>query len=182
MKITPMIIHKECSDFLQFSNGTPLVKCLPTTGSDMRKVKVRKKNSFDSLDHIFNMVFSDHENIRQRCIFANTEKSLSSLQPVDNEETFYIFPKNGFLFKFNPNINRSSLEFQETIDKLIALVGETDAFSKMKDVVNYGYSSGDAHSIEYALNSDCEIIIHGIPYFFAVRKSSVKSYSTLFSL
>lgn len=175
------IIIKECSEFIKESKGNPLIRYLPTDGEHQRKVKVRKKKKNSSFDLLFNTVFSKHPDLRQRCIFANGLKGLKDVEPFIEEgtEPFYVFPINGFKFMYSSSVYYSSTQYKDTFDQIAEVIGESDAMETLSEVLKYDYVSED---LLKGIKQGCEIIIYGIPYFYAVRKSSVISYSTLFSL
>jgi hypothetical protein len=170
------IIKMECSEFLKASDLKPLIRVLPKQGSDYRKVKVRKRNKNTDFDRLFNSVFSKYPDIRARCVFGNTKVDFI---PEDKEE-FYIFPIDGFKYIFSYQVQNSTEQYREAFDALMStLITEEAVTEAFTDLLRYNYQSKD---LKYALASDCEIIVYNIPYFYAVRKSSVINYSTLFSL
>lgn len=172
MKIT---IIRECSDFLKASEGKPLRKLLRNNGPDTRKVKVRKKKQVSEVGTIFNEVFSSPADIRQRCIFANGD----SLSRVESYDSFFIFPINGFKYMFCPNVIDSDVEYTARLKELQETTPE-DAVMLLKEVMQFEYVHNQ--NLLEAITRGDEIIIYGIPYYYAIRESTVKSYSTLFSL
>jgi hypothetical protein len=171
-------IMKECSEFIKLSEGKPLVKYLPSGGPDNQKIKVRKKQRESTFDKFFNGAFStSHPNMRQRCVFASGNLVPSKYPPA-NQDLFYIFPTNGFKFMYSTNVRDSSVQYKETLESFMDIFGDeaTDAFS---EVLKYDYAN---NYLLGGIDSGCEIIIYSIPHYYAIRKSSIKSYSTLFSL
>ena len=169
-------IARGCSDFLKASNGIPLIRLLPKAGPSMRSVKIRKKKSASPFDKAFNTVFIDHKDVRQRCIFVNgshTRVNDSSLTP------FYIFPKNGFKFMYSTAVVDSGQQYGAAFDDLIKAMDVDTATSIIGDVLSYDYKTTN---LSVGLLSGCEIIIFNCPSYFAIRRDTVKSYSTLFSL
>jgi len=178
MKIS---ISRECSEFLRESNGHPLVKFLPKEGSDQRKLKVRKGKANSNFDISFNTVFSDHPDLRQRCIFTNGIAGLSKAEESSDPlfEAFYIFPSDGYKFIYSPNVFNSSIQYKETLEKFVEFLGADGAIETFSDVLKYDYMSTDLAS---GISLGSEIILYGIQYYYALKMDSVKSYSTLFSL
>jgi hypothetical protein len=170
-------IMKECSEFIKLSEGKPLVKYLPTDGPDNRKIKVRKKQTTSTFDKLFNNVFTSHPDLRQRCVFASGNLN-ESKYPPENQELFYIFPTDGYQFMYSPNVRNSSVQYKETLESFMDILGD-DAPTTFSEVLKYDYVTNNLVS---GLDTGCEIIVYGVPYYYAIRKSSIKSYSTLFSL
>lgn len=169
-------IIRECSDFLKASNGVPLVRMLPMDGPTVRDVKIRKKKSTTPVDEAFNTVFSDHPNLRQRCVFANGSHAKS-----DNPllEEYYVFPKNGFKFMYSTSVTNSGQQYGEVLANLNTVMSPEAAASTITDVLTYDYKTEDLYS---GLVCGCEIIVFGSSSYIALSRESVKSYSTLFSL
>ena len=174
-------IIKECSDYLRESNGNALCRFLPKRGSDFRKVKVRRKRAETDFDQYFNETFINHPDIRQRCIFANGLNSIDSLTEAQDPELdkFYIFPVDGYKFIYSPEVINSYLAYSDTFETLVNLMGEKAATSKFHKILEYNYTS---ENLVKGIKSGSEIILYGVPHYYAIRCSSVKSYSTLFSL
>lgn len=174
-------VIRECSNFLVESKGNPLIKYLPKNGPDQRKIKVRKGKKPSTFDNLFNNVFIDHPNLRQRCVFCNGVSGISKLEQSEDEslDCFYIFPVDGFEFIYSPIVFDSSIQYKDTLQKFIEVMGECDAIETFSEVLKYDYTSSDL--IE-GIQTGCEIIVYSIPYYYAIRKSSVQNYSTLFSL
>lgn len=168
-------IVKECSDFLKESQGNPLVKYLPTYGSDIRKIKVRKHKNSSEFDDTFNKVFSEYPDLRQRCVFCN---GLHRRPITRDQSLFYIFPINGYKYLYSKHIDDSQ-KYRHVYDDLSNIMENTDTFDTFSEVLEFDYS--DENLIE-GIKSDCEIIVFGIPYYYAVNIGTVKNYSTLFSL
>jgi len=176
-----MKIVRECSDFLRDSEGHPLVKFLPKEGPDSRKIKVRKRKSSSKFDESFNKVFITHPNLRQRCVFANGQRGLNSIMESadDTLEAFYIFPINGFQFIYSPNVYISSVQYRETLEMFVEVMGCGDAIAAFSEVLKYDYIST---KFAEGLILGSEMILYGFPHYYAIKKSTINSYSTLFSL
>ena len=169
-------IIRECSDFLKASKGSPLVRMLPKAGPTDRNVKIRKKKSVTPVDEAFNTVFSDHPNLRQRCVFLNGSHSKSDDTTLGE---FYVFPKNGFQFMYSTSVTDSSQQYGNVLENLNGAMSPESAASTIADVLTYDYKTDDLHN---GLICGCEIIVFGCASYVAISRESVKSYSTLFSL
>jgi len=176
-------IVRECSDFLRNSEGHPLVKFLATAGPDSRKIKVRKRKAASEFDESFNNVFINHPDLRQRCIFANGERGLSlvdnNFSAEGNLDAFYIFPVNGFQFIYSPHVFNSSIQYRETLERFLEVMGNVDAIMAFSEVLKYDYTST---KFAEGLSLGSEMILYGLQYYYAIRKSTINNYSTLFSL
>jgi hypothetical protein len=175
-------IIRECSSFLKNSGGVPLTKCLPAKGSDMRKVKVRKKKSTSYFETLFNNVFIEHHDIRQRCILSN---GISGADRGDGYgdsalDLFYIFPIDGYQFMYSPNVYSSSLQYKETLGKFIENMNEEQAIRAfLSEVLRYDYVFSNLNE---GLQLGCEVIVYGVSHYYAIRKSSINNYSAIFSI
>jgi hypothetical protein len=164
-------ITDECFEFLTESGGKPLLKNLPRQRDGFIKVKVRHKRATDSFYESFNTAF-EHERTRlwQRSVFAQGEKTFApSTDPT--LEPFYIFPVDGFRYMYNP-YTTSTVEYKETFRKLLANVGDA-APELFQTMLKYDYvfdRLGDG------ISGGSEIIIYGIPYYYALRKSLIDDY------
>jgi hypothetical protein len=165
-------ITEECSQFLQESNGFPLLKNLPVDNHGFRKVKVRKKKKQQNvLIEAFNETFNNHSNLMERSIFAH---GMNSFIPVcsDEVEPFYIFPINGYKFLFAENVANTTEVYKTTLATLIENYGEK-GLKIFKEVLKYQYTFDNL--IE-GLATNSEIIIYDIPYYYAIRYSLIENY------
>lgn len=173
--ILPPTIKRECSIFLHESNNKPLIKNLSIRNDGFKKIKVRKKKKQDIFIEAFNIAFPEHKNIFQRSIFANGDNA--SIPPTNSDiEPFYIFPIDGYKFMYNIQVKNSSLEYKESIDNILKNINENAAIEIFSDIIRKNYNNND---LEHGINSDAEIIIYGIPYYYAIRKSLVDHYVKL---
>lgn len=160
------------------SQGQPLMKSLPHDGSDIRKIKVRKKKSLSEVGTLFNEVFSDPSDLRQRCILAHGRDNALVTNP--NHDNFFIFPVNGFQFMHSPNVFEMEHDYKQRLVDLQLATSEEEGKRLLRDVISFEYVKNQ--NLVEAITRGDEIVIYGIPYYYAIRESSVKSYSTLFSL
>jgi len=173
-------IIRECSGFLRESCGEALIKYLPIDSPDSLKVKLRKQRTSTDFDKLFNLVFMDHPDLRQRCVFSNGVTGARHMNNNSDLEAFYIFPIDGYKFIYSPNVDESRIQYGEMLLNIVDAMGdETKAFKTFVDVLNYDYTSED---LATGISSGCEIILYGFTHFYAIRASSVKRYSSLFSL
>ena len=171
-------IVRECSDFLKASDGIPLVRQLPVEGPTERRVKIRKKRSVTPFDEAFNSVFSEHPDVRQRCVYANGDHTQPLFDPT--MEPFYIFPKNGFKYMYSTSVTDSARQYGATYDALNQVMDSpASVYQTIGEILLFDYRTYD---LRVALESGCEIIIFGCSSYYAIARRAVKSYSTLFSL
>lgn len=168
-------LYQECSQYLKESNRLPLLKNLPTCYDGFKKVKVRKKNKHDAVMEAFNKSFPQHKHAFQRSIFANTEYTFipstdSSLEP------FYIFPINGYKFVYNPQVNNFSNQYGQNLQNLINNVSKLVAIDMVSIGITQSYTDKNLYR---GMKEGAEIIIYGIPYYYAIRKSLVDDYSQI---
>lgn len=165
-------IKEHCSQFLRESAGLPLFKSLPAAYNDFHRVKVRLQKRRDHIAEVFDKAFGDKcANIRQRAIFA------SSVAPLLKEDTdsFYVFPINGYKFLYSKEVTNSSNNYQAVMATMLEQFEDTSgAIDMVTDLLKYTYSSSN---ICEGISSDSEIILYGIPYYYAVRSSTCENYS-----
>jgi hypothetical protein len=164
-------ISNECSQFLTESNGNYLVKQLPSAYQGFSKVKVRLGKNKKGFVENFNRAFEDRRpSLHQRAIFAHANINLLQ-ETQERTEPFYIFPIDGYSIMFNPAVTDSSTDYTE-YEKL-HIDGDI-----VSDQLKMSYQSG---SLSEALRSNCEIIIYGIPYYYALRSSLIEDYALFFT-
>lgn len=171
------LIKSECSQFLKESASLPLLKTLPNTYYNFHKVKVRLQKRKDSVTEVFERAFGQtFVNIRQRSVFA-----YPSPQPIaEGVDQFYIFPVNGYKFLYSKEVTNSSSDYKRMVDTLFEQFEDQNKASEMvSDLLKYTYSSASLHE---GIVSDSEIILYGIPYYYAVRVDACQGYSSLLGL
>jgi hypothetical protein len=163
-------IANECSQFISESDGKYLVKNLPVSYQGFSKVKVRfKKQTTDFIEN-FNEAFKNKSHdLHQRAIFAYTDISL--LTENRQQEPFYIFPINGYKVLFNPLVQNSENDFQSYED--LSIDGDI-----ITDQLKISYEAG---SLCEAMDSNCEVVLYGIKYYYAIRSSLISDYKLFFS-
>jgi hypothetical protein len=172
------LLRTNCSQFFKESHGLPLLKNLSIAYSDFHKVKVRKrKGESGDFTETFNEAFEEqHPGIRQRAIFANGP---SSFEPIFGEgmEPFYVLPINGYKFMFSREVENSGQEYKQVFETLFHEFGEEKGNEVITDLLRFTYTSSNLHE---GIESGSELIIYGIPYFYAVRAASTE-YGDLLS-
>lgn len=163
-KINPII--KECKQFLTLSEGHPLFKNLPKSYNDFYKVKVRKRKTQDKFTKTFNEAFDEIPDLRQRAIFAYAE-----VTETEQQEPFYIFPIDGFKFMYSHEVTNSKDDYKQAFELIIEYIGDKTI---MEQLLKYTYT--DVNLVE-GITRGSEIIIYNIPYFYAVRASTVMEYA-----
>lgn len=168
-------LYKECSQYLKESKGRPLLKNLPSRYDGFKKVKVRKKNKNDSVIEAFNKSFSNHKNAFQRSIFANGEGSFVQASDI-LLEPFYIFPINGYKYVYNPIVINFESQYKENIDSLTNNTSKSVAIDMVSMVIAQSYTNTN---LSKGIKTGAEIIIYGIPYYYAIRKSLLDDYNEI---
>jgi len=169
-------IKKHCTQFLDESGGFPVVKNLPQAYDDFQKIKVRKRKHTNTFSSTFNGAFKDEmSDLRERSIFAN---GLVSVEPniTENTEPFYVFPINGYKFLYSKEVDNSTKEYKQVFEAIFDTLGEESGKEIFTDLLRFTYISENLAS---GIASGAEIIIYGIPYYYAIRESHVDSYDEL---
>lgn len=173
------ILAERCHQFFDESCGHPLLKNLPRSYSDLHKVKVRKRRAEDTeFAETFNEAFErQHPGLRQRAIFANGRPSFQrSSDP--SVEPFYVFPVDGYKFIYSREVQNSGQEYKHIFETLFEQFGEEKGNAVATDLLRFTYTS---ERLDEGIETGCEIIVYGIPYFYGVRASTVDSYDQLLS-
>ncbi len=172
------VLRASCTQFIKESQGQPLFKNLSTEYGDFHKIKVRKrKGESGDFTETFNEAFeAKHPGLRQRAIFANGP---SSFQPTFTEgmEPFYVLPIDGYKFMYSREVENSGQEYKQVFDTLFEEFGEEKGNEVLTDLLRFTYTSSN---LSEGIASGSELIIYGIPYFYAVRAESTE-YSELLS-
>jgi|SRR5271157_483334 len=171
------LLKTNCKQFFSESSSLPLFKNLSSSYGDFHKVKVRKRKGESSdFTETFNEAFENqHPGLRQRAIFANGSKSF---QPITNEEfePFYIFPIDGYKFMYSSEVENSGHEYKQVFETLFDQFGEEKGNEVLTDLLRFTYT---AKSLNEGIESGSEIILYGIPYFYAMKVSAVEDYAAL---
>lgn len=173
-------LAERCSEFFEESKGVPLLKNLPSEYGDFHRVKVRKrKKRKDDESHFaerFNDVFEhDVRDLRERAVFANGEESF---EPADQDglEPFYIFPIDGYHYMYCTEVENSSTDYKTVFDAIFEQFGSVKGNEVVADLLKFTYTSTN---LQEGIRQGAEIIIYNIPYFYAVRSSTVDDYEQL---
>lgn len=162
------ILKSECSQFLSESKGCLVYKALPSSYSDFQKVKVRFKKTEDVITSVFNDAFITETNkLRQRAIFTN------SVPPIlpEGHDLYCVFPINNYKFLYSTEVTNSTSDYRRVIDTLFeAFDDKNKATDIVTDLLKYTYSTT---KLVEGIQSDCEIIFHNIPYYYAVKYSQL---------
>lgn len=173
------VLRTSCTRFFEESRRQPLFKNLSTEYGDFHKVKVRKrKGESGDFTETFNEAFEEqHPGLRQRAIFAN---GAGSFEPVFTEEVepFYVFPIDGYKYMYSREVENSGQEYKQVFDTLFEQFGEQKGNEVITDLLRFTYKSTN---LVEGITSGSELIIYGIPYFYAVRADSVENYTGLLS-
>lgn len=177
VKIEYSLIQQRCSQFLEESRGLPLLKNLSSDYGDFHKIKVRKRNLKDEITETFNEAFEDElPFIRQRAVFAN---GALSFEPVheNNLEPFYIFPVDGYKFMYSKEVENSSHEYKRVFDTIFEQFGDEKGNAVLTDLLRFTYTT---ENLFEGIHAGCEIIIYGIPFFYALKTSTIEKYQDLY--
>lgn len=166
-------VRKTCSQFLTDSHGSPLYKLLPKTYKDVHRVKVRQQKYNNELAEAFNKAFEEtFRNIRQRAIFAAPTKPIQT----EEMEPFYVFPLNGYKFLYCKEVKNSNADYQQVMNILVEQFNNDEAINLITDILKYTYVQTDLNE---GIVSGSEIILYGIPAYYAVRVSSISNYNKI---
>ena len=131
------------------------------------------------ISETFNNAFkSKLYKIRQRAIFANGEVSSHNIVE-DAQDSFYIFPVDGYKFIYSKEVENSTEDYKQVIESVFGQFGEQKGKEVVTDLLRFSYTS--KHLAEGIL-SGSEIVVYGIPFYYAVRSSSVDNYSDMLTL
>ncbi len=173
-------ISERCSEFLNEAQECPLVKNLPSDYGDFYKVKVRKrkhrKEDHKEFAQIFNKAFEDSvPNLRERAIFAHGHNSLKESEDPE-QEPYYIFPVDGYDFMYSKEVENSSVNYKKAFDAILEQLGTAEGENIISELLKFNYTS---ENLTEGIQQGSEIIIYNIPYFYAIRKSTVDDYQDL---
>lgn len=171
------ILNRECSTFLQESNGQPLMKLLPATCFNFQKVKVRLQKKRDRVTDVFERAFGEQfPKLRQRAVFTYPNVIPESA----GQDLFYVFPINGYKYMYSKEVTNSSADYQRVIDTLVEQLDDTsEATDIASGLLKYSYSNA---SLQEAFSSRSEVILYSIPYYYAVRVNACSSYESLLGI
>lgn len=169
------LISERCSNFIVESDRMPLFKNLPKEYSDFHRVKVRHRK-VDALGEAMNMAFkNEDQRLAQRAIFTsgyNNPPQHTKLQ--EYLEPFYIFPIDGYHFIYNKEI-KETLNLVD-LNPIIEEFGLNKGIETIADVLKFSYTQ---NNLCEGIRSGSEIILYGIPFYYALRASTVESYDDL---
>lgn len=154
-------IGKECSVFLNESQGQPILKNLPSNYEDFHKVKLRQRKKRDEFYKTFNEVFDDVPNLRQRSITVNGETTFCAEN--GKMEPFFIFPIDGYKFMYSLEVTNSKQDYKDAFEKIVETFQDTEI---VQDLLKYTYTT---KNLIEGIERGSEIIIYNIPYCYAVR-------------
>lgn len=169
LEVHPIVA--ECSGFLNESDGLPVLKNLPTAYNDFHKVKVRQRKRKDRFTKTFNEAFEEVPNLRQRSVTVNG--SASFFAESEKREPFYVFPIDGYKYKYSLEVTNSKENYQEAMDVILELFGDDEV---MELLLKYTYKS---ERLAEGIAHGSEIIFYNIPYFYAMRASQYTRYEEL---
>jgi hypothetical protein len=166
------IIQADCSQFLAESQSHFVTRLLPTSYSNVQRVKIRQQRRADVVTRVFNEAFNQVHNLRQRSMIAQSFVPPRS----DTHEPFYVFPINGYNYMYSREVQDSSLNYKQAIDVMFEQFDENTAANIISDVMKYTYTTSN---LVEGISAKAEIIFYNIPYYYAVRSSQYPDYNTL---
>lgn len=169
------VIKSECSSFLHESAGSPIYKNITTSSSPisagMFKIKVRHKKSDNTpISMAYNSAFT--QNLREKAVFAYSNITLCE----QNDSLCYVFPKNGYKFLYSKEITHSNEEYKGVLDSLIENVDMDKAYTIITDMLKFTYTD---KNLNEGIQSEAEIILYHLPYFYAVSTKRYPDYNSL---
>jgi hypothetical protein len=167
-------IGENCHQFFTESGGFPMVKLLPKSYDDLQKVKIRKRKHVGNFADSFNEAF-EHEmhQLRERSLFANGDINLSADK---TSEPFYVFPIDGYDFIYSKDVTNSSENYSAVFNEIFNQLGESSGEKVFTELLKFNYTSTN---LQEGLEAGAEIIVYGIPYYYAIRQSAVNDYDNL---
>lgn len=168
-------LRSTCSQFIKESAGYPLYRNLPTSYNSVHKVKVRAKKRPTAVGEAINRAFEDsYTNLTQRAVFASSVQHISESADL---EPFYVFPINGFKFLYSKEVSESTSNYQRVMEVLLEQLRDEQAANDIvADLLKFTYTS---LNLDEGINSGSEIIMYGIPYYYAVRCSAYPDYARI---
>lgn len=168
------IIQTECSQFLSESAGLPLLKPLPTVYQNLQRVKVRLQKRTDVVTEVFNKAFAERfTKLSQRAVFAYA----NAPHLMENQETYYVFPVNGFKYLYSKEVTNSTQDYKRVIDTLFEKFDDSAKASEIvTDLLKYTYASSN---LSEGIAASSEVILYGIPYYYAVKVTAANGYANL---
>lgn len=167
-------IIKECSEFLEESEGNPVLKNFSSDFNDLHKLKLRKRNKKDKFTKTFNETFKEVPNLRQRSITVNGESTF--LTESGKFEPYYVFPINGYKYLYSVEVTNSKQDYKDAFDSILEMFHNENI---MKEVLKYTYIS---NKLVEGIEHGSEIIIYNIPYCYILKESLIEDYQDFLSL
>ncbi len=171
------IIHESCQQFIGESAGNPMVKLLPWGTDNIKKVKIRKRKNSTTFSNSFNEAFANEMyELRERSLFANGIDFLKDNNSQPKVEPFYVFPINGYDYIYSKETTDSYEKYSTAFDTILEELGGRSAEQIFADLLKFSYTS---ENLDEGLQSGAEIIMYGIPYYYAIKKSTVSNYQDI---
>lgn len=158
-------IKNECAQFIRESNSIPLFKSLISGKDAFIRVKARHRKIHDeSFENAFNSAFQKQSNkMLSKAIFCNTNEMV-----LPNHENYYVFPIDGYRILYSKNDKNTSKTYQTALTEIIDMVAENHAVDLLTTILSDDYTDVN---LGEALTNKKEILIYGIPYFYAIKCS-----------
>ncbi len=156
------VLVDECSQFIEESQRTPLLRALPCTYQNVHKVKVRKKSA-GTVDHPFNEAFDERDpHLRQRAVFTYGQIK----ETIEGMEPFFVFPIDGYKFMYSLEVTNSGQEYQHVFESIFESLGDERGNEVITDMLKFTYTH---ESLVEGITSGAEVVLYNIPLYYAVR-------------
>lgn len=157
-----ILLREECSDFLTEMQGQRMYKALPRTYPDVKRVKVRHRNTSVTTP-IFNRLF---EHVSSQMWERAVDASATIPDATDTLEPFAIFVPNGFKY-----IQASPKAIQEALTVALSVNTSMDTICEAILTNAITHADGLTESLSRGANN---FIFYAIPAFYAVRLSQLQ--------
>lgn len=175
------LIAERCTQYVQESQGLPLLKNLSDEYGDFHKVKVRKrkqrkKDPSETFSVAFNEAFDEEiANLRERAVFANGDISFEPAER-DGLEPFYVFPIDGYRFMYSREVENSSSDYKTVFDAIFEEFGADHGNEVITELLKFSYTTDKLYE---GIQLGSEIILYNLPYFYAIRAATVDNYNDI---
>lgn len=169
-------LEDDCQQFLNDLPNKPLVKSLPKLGDSFRKVKARKRKIHSTLDRLMHTSF---QTIQKRIIStAITAYNTEIFENISKDhEEFFIFPIDNYKILCCNSITNYKKQFDLCLNNLLKISDIKFAANSILELLQTNYD--EINSFKELKDRNVEMLIYNIPYFYAVRCSSVENYEIL---
>lgn len=163
-------IARNCSNFINQQNSTPLLKGLSNRVKTFERIKVRK-NKHSVVDWIesFNQISKVHTNENDLFLRSFLVNGVNATQT----NQYYIFPPNGFKVVYNTQSSSLIQTYKKLYEKLMFETRHeiTQTQTMLEQHMSLVYSFEDI--VPTNINTDTELLVYNIPYVYGVRTDTL---------